>query len=357
MTYDVLTPPPGYGPATHQPSRADRMPGIGAAAAVLGFVEAGFGLALIAYVLVTLASFGGTGDDTASAVVVLIGTIVLSGLMLLGSLFLVRRSGRRLLIGATIAEVVLLFGLGVWALVESSSVYTTYEDYDYGYASSSGSGTAVVVALLAVLLVALALPVVRLALVAQRVVGTWLQGRPPVAPVWSPETQQWVPAPRGGGGTVVALMAPVALMLVATIVVLATAEQQVDYGIADDSPAGVYGTDPDWSYLYDGGDPRGAAHQRRSGVRGAVRRRRPGLLRRRPRCMRRPVLRDPRRQPVRVAGQHLRRPGGAGDLRRLRVSGHGSRARLIGRFPAELDLDGGTPAGLAATPSTRRRCR
>ncbi|GAA4310998.1 hypothetical protein GCM10023162_16400 [Klenkia terrae] len=234
-----------------------RMPGIGAAAAVLGFVEAGLALGVVAYVLVMLASFGGVGSDIAGAVVVLVGSIVLSGLLLLGSLFLVRRSGRRLLVGATIAEGVLVLGLGIWALADSSTMAVSYADYpydDYGYSStSSGPGAAVVVALLTVLMVALALPVVRLALVAQPAVGSWLRTRPPAAPVWSAETQQWT-APRSGSGVVLALLAPVALLLVATIVVLSTAEDSVDYGIADGA-AGVYGTDSEWSYLYDGGDP------------------------------------------------------------------------------------------------------
>ena len=192
MSYDVHTPQSGYGPTGGHPASAPdaRMPGIGAAAAVLGFVEAGLGVGVVAYVLVMLASFGGAGSHITAAVVVLVGTILLSGLLLLGSLFLVRRTGRRLLIGATIAEAVLVLGLGIWALADSSSSmavsYTSQPYDDYGYSStSSGPGAAVVVALLAVLMVALALPVVRLALVMQPAVGRWLRTRPPAAPVWS----------------------------------------------------------------------------------------------------------------------------------------------------------------------------
>ncbi|SDO97357.1 hypothetical protein SAMN05660199_02899 [Klenkia soli] len=255
MTYDAQTPLPGYGYSTPvQPAPDHRMPGIGAAAAVLGFVEAGLGLTLVAYVLFTFATLGAGADD-GGAVAVLVGVIVISGLTLLGSLFLARRSGRRLLIGATIAEIVIVLGLGVWAVADYSSVMASPVYYDYqGSPSNSGPDTAVVVALLAVLMVGFAMPVVRLALVAQPTVGTWLQNRPPAAPVWSAENQQWV-APRSGAGVVVALMAPVALLLVATVVVLANAEDQFDYYGATDTPAGVYGTDSEWSSLYDGGDP------------------------------------------------------------------------------------------------------
>lgn len=259
MTYADQTPPPGYGSTAPTQGAPDtRMPGIGAAAAVLGFVEAGLALGVVAYVLVMVASYGGAGSDTTGAVVVLVGSIVLSGLLLLGSLFLVRRSGRRLLIGATIAEAVLVLGLGIWALADSSTMAVSYADHpydDYGYSTtSSGPGAAVVVALLAVLMVALALPVVRLALVLQPAIGSWLRTRPPAAPVWSAETQQWT-APRSGSGVVLALLAPVALLLIATIIVLSTAEDPLDYGIADDQIGGVYGTDPDWGFLYAGGDP------------------------------------------------------------------------------------------------------
>lgn len=253
MTYADHTPPPSAASAAPDA----RMPGIGAAAAVLGFVEGSLGLAFVAYLLTTLAGFGGAGDDEAAVILFLLAVIAISGLLLLGSLFLVRRSGRRLLIGATIAEVVIVFGLGIWALADSSSVYGygsySYDSYDYGYPSTSGGSTALVVALIAVLMAALALPVVRLVLAAQPAVGSWLRGRPPAAPVWSPEAQQWVPAPRRGAGTVLAVMAPVALLAVASIIVVSTAEHEVDYGIAD-APASP-GVVSDYSYLYDDGDP------------------------------------------------------------------------------------------------------
>ena len=255
MTYADQTPPPGHYPSgPPQPAPDNRMPGIGAAAAVLGFVEAGLALTFVAYLLFTLATLGGVGSDVGAGVAVLVGVLVLSALTLLGSLFLVRRSGRRLLIGTTIAEIVVVLGLGIWAMADSSSVTASYTYYDYeGYPTSSGPGVALVVALLAVLLVGLAMPVVRLALAAQPAVGTWLRNRPAASPVWSAETQQWV-APKAGVGVVLALMAPVALLLIATVVVLTTAEDPYDYGIAD-SPAGVHGSDSEWSYLYEGGDP------------------------------------------------------------------------------------------------------
>lgn len=237
-------------PQAH-PAPDTRMPGIGAAAAVLGFVEAALGLGVTAYALVLFASFAGSGDDRVAAGLLLVSTIVLSALLALGSLFLVRGTGRRLLVGASIAEVVVLLGLGVWALVDSSPSYQSPPGSSY----SSGSGPAVAVSLLALVMVGLAPAVIRLALVAQPAVGAWLRTRPPVPPVWSEQAQQWTPAPRRGLGTVLAVLAPVVLLLAATVVVLTTAEDQFDYGIADGPVGGVYGTDSTYSDLYDDGTP------------------------------------------------------------------------------------------------------
>ena len=78
----------------------------------------------------------GTGSDITGAVVVLVATIVLSGLLLLGSLFLGAPDRPPAAVGATIAEGVLVLGLGIWALADRSTTAVSYADYpydDYGY--------------------------------------------------------------------------------------------------------------------------------------------------------------------------------------------------------------------------------
>jgi hypothetical protein len=233
------------------PSTGTRMPGTGAAAAVLGFVEAGLGLAACSYVLVLLASFGAAGTERGTAAVVVVGTVALSALLAVGGVFLVRGTGRRLLVGASVAEVVVVLGVGVWGLVDSSSTY----DLTGGYGAPASSGPALEVALLTLVMVGLALPVVRLALLAQPAVGTWVRSRPGAPPVWSEQAQQWVGAPRRGVGTVLAVLAPVVLLLAATLVVLTSADGPVPPGFADGGVDGVYGTDSPYSDLYAGGTP------------------------------------------------------------------------------------------------------
>lgn len=231
-----------------RPSAETRTPGIASAAAVLGFVEAWFGLAFVAYALVMIASFGADGADKGVAALVLLPTTVLCGLTVLGSLFLVRRTGRRLLVVASIVEIVLVVGIGLWALGDIRSYSAPGDPFAY----ASGPGAAVNIAFIVLLLVGLGAPVVRLALALQPSVGTWLRTRPSSAPVWSAETQQWTAASRSGTGTVVAVLAPVVLVFFAVVVVLLTTDDSLDYSIAD-GPA--VGGSSQWDDLYDGGTP------------------------------------------------------------------------------------------------------
>ena len=251
MTHGQYDPPAGYPPAPTTP----RMPGIAAAAAVLGFVEAGLTVAVASYVIALLGlSPFGLGGDSGGAIAALVVTTVLAALLLLGSLALVRGTGRRLLIGATVAEVVAVLGLVVWAVADAStgSVAADYgtgvNGYDPLSAGASSAASSIAVAL-ATLVLGLSLPVVRLCLAAQRSVGDWLRQRPPAPPVWSAETQQWQAAPRSVPGVAIALLAPVVLVLGLGIVVLTSSTPYPEP--TDD----LYGAGSPWSGMYDGGTP------------------------------------------------------------------------------------------------------
>jgi hypothetical protein len=92
------------------------MPGTGAAAAVLGFVEAGLALVLVAAILLDEADWYSGGGDTGILALVLVALLGLSGLTAVLSVLLLRGHGRALLVAATVVELVLLAGLWVVAL-------------------------------------------------------------------------------------------------------------------------------------------------------------------------------------------------------------------------------------------------
>ena len=193
---------------------ATRPPGVAAAAAVLGFVEGGSALAVVVYALGEIGSEGLRDDDIAPSALVLLALLAVGGLLLPGGLFLVRGTGRRLLLGGTITELAALLVLGIVVLASTSNS-------GYGYRSDAP-------AVLAGFVLAAVVPVVRLVLALQPTVRTWLTGRAAerdaVPPVWSAEHQAWVPNParRGTPGAVVALLAPVAVLLLVVLVVLVT---------------------------------------------------------------------------------------------------------------------------------------
>ncbi|MEI4272824.1 hypothetical protein TEK04_13930 [Klenkia sp. LSe6-5] len=196
-----------------------------------------------------IASVGADGSDRGAAAAVLLPTIALCAALAVGALALVRRTGRRLLLVATVVEVVAATALGLWALEEASSLYDPA-------GLSPGPGVAFTVAAVALLLAGLATPVVRLALLLQPAVDTWLTTAPPPAPQWSAHTQQWTPAPHRGRGTVIAVLTPAVLLLAATVVVLTTARGGLLPPLADGTGfVPDQGSGSQWSDLYDGGTP------------------------------------------------------------------------------------------------------
>jgi len=201
------------------------MPGVGAAAAVLGFVEAGIALVVVTAVLVDESDRYSSGGDTALLAVVLLVLLGLAGITAVGSLLLLRRATRALLVGATVAELVAIAGLWVVVLV----AFGTDDVVDYGPGVWATATAMAVVAATA--------PVVRLVLVSRPSVTSWITSRPPTEPVWSAELQQWVPRRSGTVGVVLAVLTPVLVVLVLGVVVLSTQEEQVDYLV----PPGISG--------------------------------------------------------------------------------------------------------------------
>lgn len=211
----------------HPSVPASRIPGVGAAAAVLGFVEAGIALVLVTTILVEEADRYNGSDDTGLLALVLLLLLGFAGITAVGSLLVLRRITRALLVGAAVAELVAIAGLWVLALVEFST-----DDF-------VGYGPGVWAAATAMAVVAATAPVVRLVLVTRPSVTNWITHRPPAEPVWSPEHQQWVPQRSTTAGVVLAVLAPVLLLLMLTVVVLSTQEERVDYGMPP--PPGITG--------------------------------------------------------------------------------------------------------------------
>lgn len=198
-----------------------RMPGVGAAAAVLGFVEAGIALVLVAAILLEEADRYTGSDDTGLLALVLLLLLGLAALSAVGSLLLVRCSGRALFLAAGVVE--LLGVVALWVIVVSE--FTTDDLVDYGPGAWAAATALAVVAGIS--------PVVRLVLVTRPTVSAWLTYRPPAEPVWSPELQQWVHRRTNTAGAVVAVLSPVLLLLVLSIIVISTQEDRVDYGFPD----------------------------------------------------------------------------------------------------------------------------
>lgn len=198
---------------------------MGAAAAVLGFVEAGLALVVVTAVLVDESDRYSSSGDAGLVALVLLVLLGLAGVTAAGSLLVLRRTTRALLVGATIAELVAIAGIWGIVLVE----FSTDDVVDYG-AGVWAAATAMAV-------VAATAPVVRLVLVSRPSVAAWIATRPSAEPVWSVEQQQWVPRRSGTAGVVLAVLVPALLLAVLSIVVLSTQEERVDYGI----PPGIGG--------------------------------------------------------------------------------------------------------------------
>ncbi|SDF64893.1 hypothetical protein [Klenkia brasiliensis] len=87
------------------------MPGVGAAAAVLGFVEAGLALVVVTAILVDESDRYSSSGGTGLLALILLVLLGLAGVTAVGSLLVLRRATRALLVGATIAELVAIAGL------------------------------------------------------------------------------------------------------------------------------------------------------------------------------------------------------------------------------------------------------
>lgn len=223
-------PYPGYAPPP-------RIPGVAVAAAVLGFVDAASVLGVVVFLLSGTAASGtggaGLGIALGSALALAVAAVVL-----LGSLALLRGTGRTLLVVGAVVQIAVTVALAVVVLVAVG-------DDPFGFADSLRGFV------VGALVVSLATPVVRLVLVLQRPVAAWLGSRGTGTPVWQPGTGQWV-SPRRSMGTALAVLSPVGVLAVATVLVLGTAPassptEQAAFGwIGSDPGLGLdpYATDP-----------------------------------------------------------------------------------------------------------------
>jgi len=203
------------------------MPGVGAAAAVLGFVEAGLALVVVTAILVDESDRYSSSGDAGLLALILLVLLALAGVTAVGSLLVLRRATRALLVGATIAELIAVVGVWIAVLIE------------FGTDDFVGYGPGVWAAATAMAVVAATAPVVRLVLVSRPSVTAWLGSRPPAEPVWSAELQQWVPKSSNMAGMVLAVLTPVLILVVLALVVVSTQEERVDYGIPE--PPGISG--------------------------------------------------------------------------------------------------------------------
>lgn len=111
----------GYGP----PPPTPRTPGIATTAAVLGFVDAASVLGLVVLVLADTAATGtgGVGIGIGLGAALALG---LSAALLLGSLALVRGTGRAVLVGASITQIALSVAFGVVVLLGLGTALDPY---------------------------------------------------------------------------------------------------------------------------------------------------------------------------------------------------------------------------------------
>ncbi|SDF64957.1 hypothetical protein [Klenkia brasiliensis] len=203
-----------------------RTPGLAIAAAVLGFVDAASVLSIVVFVLAETSASGTNGAGVGIALGSALALAV-SAVLLLGSLALLRGTGRTLLVVGAALQVAVTVALAVAVLLAMG-------DDPFGFADSVRG------LVIGAVVVSLATPVVRLVLALQRPVAAWLTSRRAAAPVWQPETGQWV-TPRRSPGTAVAVLAPVGALAVATVLVLATAPESSP---AEEAAYGWFASDP-----------------------------------------------------------------------------------------------------------------
>ena len=212
-------PYPGFTPQS-------RTPGLAVATAVIGFVDAASVLSIVVF---TLAQTSASGTGGAGVGIALGSALALAvaAVLLLGSLALLRGSGRTLLVVGAMLQIAVTVTLGV-------AVLLAVGDDPFGFADSVRGFV------IGAVVVALVTPVVRLVLVLQRSVSSWLASRQATWPVWQPETGQWM-APRRGPGVALAVLAPVGALAVATVLVLGTAPESPPAGVAE---YGWFASDP-----------------------------------------------------------------------------------------------------------------
>ncbi len=200
-------------------------PGPVLVAAVLAFVQAGLLLALVVVVTGAALSGGSPGGGVGVAVLVCLAACSLAGLDLFGGLSLLHAHDRTVLLATAWVGAGLAGSLLLVALVDVAA----------GRSGDLPAGPAGVL----VLLTLLALPVVRLVLLARPAVSAWL--RPAAGPPGWPGQPGWAsPAPGTPTGLVVAALAPVAVLAaLATVTLALTGGSRV---IADGPAAGYRGT-------------------------------------------------------------------------------------------------------------------
>jgi hypothetical protein len=225
------TPAPRYdgAPTAGAPAPTGR-PRAGTAAAVLAFVEAGLLVlgTLLAAVLVAAGDGGAAGTP---AVLAAVAACAVAALGTLGALGLLRGTGRLLLTATTWAGLALVAALTAWGVT---------------HLAADGSGATAAGALLAGVAV-LALPVVRLVLLAR------------------PEVRAWAPAALGPAsartspGRLAAVTGPAGVIAVVAALVIGTAGTTTgDLPVGDPYAAGTVGSgsysgSSDWGRYYRGG--------------------------------------------------------------------------------------------------------
>jgi len=223
-------PYPAYGPQA-------RTPGVAVAAAVIGFVDAATVLSVVVFLLSETSASGTDGAGVGIALGAALALAV-SAVLLLGSLALLRGTGRILLVVGAALQIAVCVAIAVLVLVGMGAD-------PYGFTASLRGFV------IGALVVSLATPVVRLVLVLQRPVSAWLASRRAAAPQWQPETGEWV-TPRRSPGTTLAVLSPVGALAVATVLVLGTAPEsspveEATYSWSSADPGlgfDPYGTDP-----------------------------------------------------------------------------------------------------------------
>ncbi|HEX2073732.1 MAG TPA: hypothetical protein VHF92_08105 [Geodermatophilus sp.] len=231
----VVSYPPAPAPPP-MPPQPPRRPGVATAAAVLALVEAGLTFFVVVVGLAVVGAGSGVGDVGVAAGVALLA-IGYGAMLLLGGVFLLRGTGRVLLLVFGWVSAGLTVGLIVIGLVDSAA---------------SGLDPDDVLALLFVT-ACLALPIVRLCLAYRPAVAAWVaasrqhRALPPM-PVWAPQLGQWVagrPASNSTGAVVAVLASAAALALVATVVIAQAGSSELTYadppGAVEDFGSGASG--------------------------------------------------------------------------------------------------------------------